>query len=210
MWKNKFAGNNLTIDDFKVYTKSLDRAKMKIMTDYLYEKLLEDTRWIYHEVPYHDDIEGLLEYCKNKSGKGKHKYIFITVNPEECPVDLFVKQTEKCMTKKWIRGYLYAYEWDKRDQVHVHMKLEIDENKKCYRCIGEVRNTYKKCGLTNIHHYYANDSKAFVRYILGWKKNKKLGEEVRKSRWETDVQNRRIYNMQEYYINNMTINYDLK
>lgn len=184
-------------EDCEDYEWGRRMARRKIYKEFWYDNWMK-------QAPQHWDaeFEKPEEFHKwiQKRTTARWKYMMFTVSPKNCSVELFVKQTEKCVTKKWIKNYLYCYEWTKEGMIHNHIRVELDEKKKkIYRCKGEIANTFKKCGDVNINVRYSNDENAFKKYIMGEKMDNFRQMYVPKERNEEDRELRKKYGLKDVY-----------
>ena len=116
----------------------------------------------------HDFKNWLIE-----RGRGRHRFIMITVNPiEGTPVELLMKKMEKCCKKKWIKTNMCCIEWRETDKgMRCHMRFELKEKKNPYRCKGECYNTFKSIvgNSKHVNVRYGNREDSFIEYVKGFK-----------------------------------------
>lgn len=186
---------------------SLSRISMlqKCMTDakkYIYREAFKEKCLDTPECLVSDDdpewVKSAITGYLTKLDRG-WKYMFVTINLlEDIHIDTILRQCEKCVTKVWIRKFLYCIEQrgetiEDIHGLHVHMLLELFPGKRTGRCKGEIYNTFKHLvgNRLCVNARFSMNCTNFVKYIFGEKSEDKMAKVLidRKMRKKLGIEN---------------------
>lgn len=182
------------IKNMDLNAKAKEFAITKFLREYHYDMLLKEPETYLKDFRNKDE---LCKYAVKRTGQ-RWKYFMVTINFKP-DVDFTIcnKYVLKSLTKKWIKYFKYCWEWRDIDKgMHIHMKVEPDENKKIYDCKRELYNTFKHVVGNNMHinMRYSNKTNCFDEYIEGLKNG-----ERKKCMDVTEIM-RKKYDLQKLYI----------
>lgn len=144
--------------------------------------------------------------CNKKKKSGT--FLWITISPPVCTIELFLNNLRRFLKKKWVAEFAYTYVIEQRKTVayyshtdhddngkHIHIAL-ANEKKKC-KVISEIASTFK------IPKSSVDSKKMILKYLpdkLEYMTGKKTGE-GKEAKQMGDRVFRKIYNLDEVYTN---------
>lgn len=178
------------MDEIKImreefFNKCRLKALEKIMIEFNYDNIMENKEYAISYVPEYlnEEFDNWMS-DRQESLVRRHKYAMFTINfIEDISFRVMKKKVLKAISKKWVknpiirwecRGTEQHYNW-KWKGIHVHIRCEIDGNKNCYRCVGEMYNTFKDivgCR-KHVNARYGDREDSFIEYCKGYKRGKK-------------------------------------
>lgn len=180
----------------KELKKAKNQAINKILREYYYDAILKDPEKYMKYAPIHEH-DPLCNYIVKRTGQ-RWRYFMATINfKPDIDIKIAMKKLTKCLKKKWIKDYYYCWEWRKiNDGMHIHLRIEPDENKKIYDCKREIYNTFKHLVGNKMHvnMRYSNKENCFIDYINGLKDNEP------KDCFEATKEMRIKYNINDIYM----------
>ncbi len=126
----------------------------------------------------------MVEYFKDRKGKGRYKYLFVGINPfTDVTYQELIRLYNKYKNKKWIEKIESCIEWTTGESntdgkfhngnMHIHSKIWLDPKKDPYRCRREIYNTFKGVlEYNNVQVEFGNREGSFDQYIRGYKLGK--------------------------------------
>lgn len=187
------------LENQKRYLECLEKARKKIIQEFLYERLRNTPEKIIELLPKNDHKE-YIAYNKERNSS-RYKYVMCTVNfKEDISIKVILKKIEKALAKTWVIQAMYCLEQraeygEDASGIHAHIKIWIREGKNPYKCKGELYNTFKGVVGNKLHvnMRYSNVEGCFEEYIKGYKKGKEKKRNMADKVWRKSLGLENVY-----------------